>query len=475
MKTPEIITHLVHLAGNVADAYTSALFRLDPKTNALTPHVFMTLSQKFNETVSIPMGHSPIGKAALTGDAVIIENFKDDFAKLKIYKSEENLKSFIAVPVIDKNDKVLGVLSLDSKQSYNFSPKLLKIIIGFTEQIAVQMHREDEENQGGGKVWPFFRELGTFSRFVAESPQFNDLSQRLLQIPPEIFVCDAIAVVEFEEGHFPGKIRAHRGFIQDLGELLIEEGKGLVGSCAKTKTSVLIENAAQRKLALFNEIEDHEPFMSYAAIPLVIKEQLRGVLFCANRAPRSISQDDVDRLGIIGASAGVALYCAETRQKAQYQNSVDIVTGAPNYRFLVENRESVQREFFLDNKPVFFLLMRLPKLTSIYENHGADCADQLLRQLMSLLSRSAPSPKFIFRYSDNAFLLVLLDRTREEVLSLEGRLRHVFDNNQFYSMSIALDLRVEMGLSAFPADGKNLTELTGLAYGRASKTLAETT
>lgn len=474
METSEFITDLVQLAGNVADAYTSALFRLDDDANVLILDRHMTLSRNFDESVRIPMGNSPIGKAALTGEAVIIENLKGDADQLKIYKREDNLKSFLAVPVKNKLGKVLGVLTIDSKQSYNFPPKLQKIITGFADQLSAHIEREEAESETDGAVWPFFRELSSFSRFIAESPSFNDLSQRLLQIPQEIFKCDAIAIVEFEEGNFPGKIRSHRGFEQEMDELLVEEGKGLVGSCAKTRNSVLIEDSHERRLVLFNEFEEQEAFRSIAAIPMAIKDQLRGVLLCASQEPGAINSDDVDRLGIIGASAGVALFCNESLQKAQYEKSVDVVTGAPNYRFLIENRESVESEIFLGREPVFFLMVRIHQLTSIYESHGAECADQLLRQLTSLFSRSAPSPKYIFKYSDSAFLIILLERSREEVLSLESKLRHVFDNNQFYSMSIPLELRVELGLSAFPADGENLAQLTGLAYGRASQTLAET-
>ncbi len=64
MKNPDILTHLIELAGNTANAYTTALFQLDIDGKTLIPTRHLTLSKSFNEKVRIGMGQGPIGKSA---------------------------------------------------------------------------------------------------------------------------------------------------------------------------------------------------------------------------------------------------------------------------------------------------------------------------------------------------------------------------------------------------------------------------
>ncbi len=404
---------------------------------------------------------------------MILDQFEGDASNLKIYKSDENLKSFLALPLLNPEGNILGVLTLDSKESYVFSQKLQKIMTGFAEQIAWHLLHEDTAvSVDADRSWHLFKELSAYSRFVAESPQLSDLSQRLIQVPPEILKYDAIAVVELDEGRFPGRVLAHRGFSQDFENLTIEEGKGLTGSCAKNNQPIVISDAEDRELTIFNENEEPEPFQSLLVVPIVLRDALRGALIFACQEPDSLNTDDADRISVICASAGAAIYCIETRRSWQYDRSLDQITGAPNHRFLIEHREAIQNEILKEDQEAHFLAVQLTNLPSIYETHGTDCGDQLLRQMISMFSKAAPSPKYVFKYSDNTFLLILMERTRDEVLSLEARLRHVFENNQFYAQSKSLSLKTDLGLASYPADGKDLALLAGLAYGRATQTFA---
>ncbi|PIQ95679.1 MAG: hypothetical protein COV67_13600 [Nitrospinae bacterium CG11_big_fil_rev_8_21_14_0_20_56_8] len=467
MVIPDILTHLVELAANVAEAFTVALYSTDHASKNLVLKRHMTLSSHFDEEAVIPFGLGHIGKVATTRKPYLQEYFEDNSTHLKIYKKDEDLKSFLAIPVIFKD--LEGVLVIDSKERYGFTPKIQKILTGFAEQAAWHLHRERIDNSGDENIWPFFREMNSYGRFLIESPDREALSQRLIQIPPEILEVDAIAVVWFDEECLRGRIEAHRGFTQGMINLRVVPGKGVAGSCAKNRAAILFGSTGKRPLTLFDENEKPESLETVAAVPILLNERLYGVLVCGSLEPDAVTRADIDRLTLISTSAAAALLCEETRRRWHYDKNMDQVTGTPNHRFLMEHNRAVAEELFRNGEPVFFLTVFMANLQSLYEIHGFEKGDKLLRQIVSMFSKVTPSPKYVFKYSDNAFLIVLMKRDRQEVLSLESRLKHVFDQTPFYVDGKPMALKVEAGTSAYPEDSKDLVELIGLSWGKAAR------
>ncbi len=116
----------VELLSNVTEAFTAALFLFGNDKNELRIAAFHTLSKKLDEDVVIHPGGGIIGWVAKNGQAVNIPNFDRRINSLGIYDDEEEIKSFLAVPVGQE-----GVLSVDSKQTYLFTDKDQKILEGF--------------------------------------------------------------------------------------------------------------------------------------------------------------------------------------------------------------------------------------------------------------------------------------------------------------------------------------------------------
>ena len=108
MNSSNLLSNLIDLIGNVADAHTTALFEL--KENQLIMREHFTLSNHLNRNVSIRLGEGPIGLAGETLKTQLIENIDSDIGW--IYKKPENLKGFLAVPII--SDGLLGVLVIDT-------------------------------------------------------------------------------------------------------------------------------------------------------------------------------------------------------------------------------------------------------------------------------------------------------------------------------------------------------------------------
>ena len=465
MIPSNLLSHLIDLIGNVADAHTTALFGLTKDKLVMREH--FTLSRHLNRNIVIKIGEGPIGLAAQTLKPQLIEHIDSDIGG--IYKKPENLKGFLAVPVVDED--LLGVLIIDTKESYQISIKLQKTLLNFAEQIAWHLHQEKHRTITNDM--PSLQELNSYCKFLAESPNRSSVADRLIQIPAAIISFKSIAVIWFEENQKEGRIIRHRGFTHDLSETVVHFGKGLVGSCAKNRSPLLLRFNLERKTILFSEDEKTEDLSSAVALPIQLNETLYGVLLVGSASPEGLSHADLDKLSLIVSAAASALFCSDTKDRWVYDKNLDPVTGVPNHRFLTEYKLAVSEELFKSNQPVYFLSVQLTNLADLYQTYGVDQGDAFLKQMIALFAKMIPSPKFVFRFSENTFALMLMNRKQKEVDQLQTKLKQLFEYNPLHVNGIAIQANIQWGLSVYPDDAKELFKLISLSRNRLSKKIKE--
>lgn len=456
-----ILGHLLELIGNVADAYTSALFTIEPGEKYLSLSEHFTLSQSLDREAKIPLGKGPIGLAAHTRKLQLVENFDKDTRFLGIYKKNEELKSFIAVPVV--YGEQVAVLVVDTKERYQFSVKLQKILSDFAQQIAFLLQPKPEDVSPTSR--PFLQEMSSYCRFLAESPDRSSVVDRLTQIPTSLTPFTAIAVIWFEEAS-QGRIIGHRGFAHDLSETTVHFGKGLVGSCAKNKVPLLFQMNEGRKTVLFSEDEKSEDLQCVATLPIQLNDTLYGVLLVGSAEPDGVTHTDLDKLTLIVSAAASALFCAETKEHSIYDKNLDPVTEIPNHRFLAEYHLSVAEEVFRPNGSTFFLTFKITNLAKLYEAHGVNRGDAYLKQVMALCSKVIPSPKFTFRLSETCFLVLLMEQKQKDAEQLKSKLKHLLQHNPLYVNGVSMEAQTQWGLSSYPDEGRELFSLINLSRNR---------
>ena len=465
MIPSNLLSHLIDLIGNVADAHTTALFGLTKDKLVMREH--FTLSRHLNRNIVIKIGEGPIGLAAQTLKPQLIEHIDSDIGG--IYKKPENLKGFLAVPVVAEG--LLGVLIIDTKESYQISIKLQKTLLNFAEQIAWHLHQE--KNRTIINDMPSLQKLNSYCKFLAESPNRSSVADRLTQIPAAIISFKSIAVIWFEENQKEGRIIGHRGFTHDLSETVVHFGKGLVGSCAKNRSPLLLRFNSERKTILFSEDEKTEDLSSAVALPIQLNETLYGVLLVGSASPEGLSHADLDILSLIVSAAASALFCSDTKDRWVYDKNLDPVTGVPNHRFLTEYKLAVSEELFKSNQPVYFLSVQLTNLADLYQTYGVDQGDAFLKQMIALFAKMIPSPKFVFRFSENTFALMLMNRKQKEVDQLQTKLKQLFEYNPLHVNGIAMQANIQWGLSVYPDDAKELFKLISLSRNRLSQKIKE--
>jgi len=465
MIPSNLLSHLIDLIGNVADAHTTALFGLTKDKLVMREH--FTLSRHLNRDIVIKIGEGPIGLAAQTLKPQLIEHIDSDIGG--IYKKPENLKGFLAVPVVAED--LLGVLIIDTKESYQISIKLQKTLLNFAEQIAWHLHQEKYRTITNDM--PNLQELNSYCKFLAESPNRSSVADRLTQIPAAIISFKSIAVIWFEENQKEGRIIGHRGFTHDLSETVVHFGKGLVGSCAKNRSPLLLRFNLERKTILFSEDEKTEDLSSAVALPIQLNETLYGVLLVGSASPEGLSHADLDKLSLIVSAAASALFCSDTKDRWAYDKNLDPVTGVPNHRFLTEYKLAVSEELFKSNQPVYFLSVQLTNFADLYQTYGVDQGDAFLKQMIALFAKMIPSPKFVFRFSENTFALMLMNRKQKEVDQLQTKLKQLFEYNPLHVNGVAMQASIQWGLSVYPDDAKELFKLISLSRNRLSQKIKE--
>ncbi|GJL79675.1 MAG: hypothetical protein NPINA01_26640 [Nitrospinaceae bacterium] len=462
MAISNIFSHLIELTANVTNAYTTVLYSANPdkKTFRLRDH--FSLNPNLVPKEEIPFDHSSIHKSITSKKPVVIDHFDPEAAEFKIFNKTESLKSFLIVPII--HDSVEGVLVTATKDAYSFSPKLQKIVGGFADQMAWHLFQEKPSpNQT-----PTIREMNAYLRFLAESADQTAMTKRLVEIPASILVCDSVAVVWFS-GNGQGKVQEHRGFQEDPSLYTVIQGAGIIGACAQSRTPIISKAFDNNLMTLFSEKEKTEPFKSVAAVPILQNNRVLGVLVCASLMPDGLSQPELDILSMIAAAAATSPVFAERKSAPGSDKNRDSITGVYNHRFLIHRQQAISEKIFDGNLPVFFLTVQLTNLPAIYETHGVQLGDALLRGMVSLFTKRIPSPKNIFKYSDNSFLIMILKRDREEVDSLESHLKDIFDNKPLSVNGTSLRVKTEWGLSSYPDEGENLLDLISLSWARTSQ------
>ncbi|MCB2184331.1 MAG: GAF domain-containing protein [Desulfobulbaceae bacterium] len=143
MKAGNRINRFIELVSNIMEAYTTCLFLAD-NDNEMYLSNFYSLGKNIKTRCKIKKGEGIVGWVFREQKPVLASYFdKRDATTLKFYKRDEDIKSFLAIP-LPKNK---GVICVDSKKSYIFTEEKEKILINMASILLSIIDLENEINE----------------------------------------------------------------------------------------------------------------------------------------------------------------------------------------------------------------------------------------------------------------------------------------------------------------------------------------
>lgn len=158
------------------------------------------------------------------------------------------------------------------------------------------------------------------SQAVISTFDLDEVLARILAILENYFHLKHVAILLLDAESGELRVRSHTGWNEASLRTLLTVGTGLIGTAAQNKRLVYVPDVTKDSRYL----KTIEATRSELVVPLLVREEVVGVLDCQSEQPNFFDPDTIDLLRIFSTQASVAiqnarLYSLEQRKAAQLE------------------------------------------------------------------------------------------------------------------------------------------------------------
>lgn len=217
--------------------------------------------------------------------------------------------------------------------------------------------------------------------------------------------------------------------------------------------------AAQRAFRRCETVELPGEEGPHLLIPLREGREAVGVLGLWGRAPGTMGEETRRLAQVLADAAGVALRVGERHRAIERMGLTDALTGAFNYRYLLEAvaHEIERARRFGDRFSL--LMLDVDNLKAYNDVHGHLQGSQVLRRVSELARSQLRGVDVLGKYGGDEFVIVLPQALREGALQVAERIRRSIEEHPFPGEEVSGRITSSLGVSTFPDDGATVEEL----------------
>ena len=243
------------------------------------------------------------------------------------------------------------------------------------------------------------------------------------------------------------------GHVDLIPEVQFDLGQGLSSWIAQSRRPVLLSE-------LRGDEESEEPGTrpgSFLSVPLVVAQDLVGVLNVGHSRPGAFTEADRDLLSSAGAILASTLSRQVAFDEARRRSVTDELTGLANREhFLVRVGEEIEKAKRYGH-PFALLVVDPDRFASINEAYGRPYGDSCLVAFATLLKETIRKSDLVGRLSPgDEFGLLLPHQAETAAREAAQRVRTAIEGHAFPRRR---RLTAAVGVACYPADGVDAVQL----------------
>ncbi len=439
--------NLIKLVSNVTDAYTAALFWLAPNGKKLTLRSVYSLSKHLQPKVTIELGSGIIGWVAREGK-VNASPFKHDPKTLQLYTKEENIKSFLAVPVkIGKETK--GVLCVDSKKAFIFTSKMEKFLHEFAEHISHTIERDakyriiKEQADAYINLYRLYKELNGFHK--------ENIFELLINISHQLFYFDTCILSTFDQDSRQLSVRMTEGNSPPrMLQRKFPAQEGIASLVLRTKKPLLLTGLKSRSTP-FSVFSPDDPFQDvgcFMGLPLLTNDQTIGFLGFIAKEQNAFGERDLQLATILSFQASSAISLARAHEQVRHKDKVDSLTGLSTHSLMHCRLEQAFQDAD-KHAPFSLLLLDMDGFNQLNQKYGYHVGDEVLKKVANILLQLVRDEDLVTRFGGEEFCILLKNSRSSRADKVAERIRQVIQQTLFLVQGLEIKLTASIGVAGY--------------------------
>jgi diguanylate cyclase (GGDEF)-like protein len=467
VELQRVLNVIAQKATAVLDADASAILLVDPEEGEMRIRASYNLSPEYVEVVRLRVGEELSGKVVEDGEAVYIPDAIEYFRKKKDKFSlkwikKEGLVSAISLPISGRQG-ISGTLNIYYRRSHSFTGEEKEIISLFASfaNVAISNAASFEERQ----------------REIRALEALNLIGQKISS------VSDFESLVEVVYGETSKIMKTENFYLAlynvDANEirfiLYVEEGKrrsrsrrvlrrGLTEYVVRTQNPLLVRNNVVAEAEKLGIEALGRPAQCWMGVPILYGKKVLGVIAVQDYKKMNVYDEaDMRVLQTIANQTAVAIENSRLYEETRKMAVTDPMTGLYNIRHLynvlqleIERAKRYGLRFSL-------LIIDIDNFKAYNDKYGHLLGDELLIRYGKFLIDNSRTVDTVCRYGGDEFVIILPQTAKEDVGSVNERIKKKLKRHRFKIDSKKIALMVTIGDSSFPEDGSTSEDLIRIA------------
>lgn len=185
---------------------------------------------------------------------------------------------------------------------------------------------------------------------------------------------------------------------------------------------------------------------------------LRGVLGVI-LSDHDVSKEDLKLFKLLSRKTAVAFSNAKQFEKTQMLSITDGLTGAYNYRFMIDagKKEIGRADRF--GEQFSLIMIDIDGLKDYNDVHGHLKGSGVIKQLAKLASKSIRKIDLLCKYGGDEFVVIQPRTSKAGAACAAERIRKAIMKHRFPGERATGKITASMGIATYPEDGKTVQKL----------------
>ncbi|HEX9017587.1 MAG TPA: histidine kinase N-terminal 7TM domain-containing protein [Anaerolineaceae bacterium] len=393
----------------------------------------------------------------MTGRPVIIQDTWTEKSWV-VYQPNSWIRSYMGVPISIKG-KVEGFINLDSAEPEFFNDELSYSLHVFAEQAAVAIENARLYDEAHRRA----EELSILNRIGLTLTAGLEMNQVLFSLFDEcrkVLPIDVFYVALYDSGteRIDLPLYFSEGEMKELESRDLRTESGLTNEVIRQRQTIYLPDTLDEETERLYHIVrlGGPPARSYVGVPLILLDQVVGVISMQNLSPYAYTTEQIRLLETISTQAAIAVWNARLYDQMKQMAITDSVTGLFTRRhFTSLGRSEVERALRYDRRLSVFMV-DIDHFKRVNDSYGHNIGDQVLKTVAQTCRQALRQTDIIGRWGGEEFAIVLPEADRDGAAMIAERIRRMMADKSITVGQVKLGVTVSIGVAILEGGASSL-------------------